>query len=231
MRELDQSLDSQREAKKFSLGYKIEALQQLVIQRYQSLTTISAISLAIVGIVLSSQGNLIENRTLAFVSGGIFICTAFVSLGRYLYLIRDDINGIVKKIKELPNKDWSKPLEEEEFKADYWPETLYVCLILGVLLFVLSIIHYPIQYINLKVSFNSIFLSTTGLVLNTIAAGILIIPNIRKTRNIDDDFIVSMDKKTGDYTQKKHLRERRLNVFGLILLALGFLLQLLGILI
>lgn len=68
-----------------------------------------------------------------------------------------------------------------------------------------------------------------GLVLNTIAAIILIIPNLNATRNLKDDLIVSGDQDTGDYTQIKHLKEQCTNKIGLILLALGFILQLLGI--
>lgn len=71
-------------------------------------------------------------------------------------------------------------------------------------------------------------LNILGLILNTIAAVVLIIPNLKVTKNIDDDLIVLSDQKTGNYTQKKHLRERKLNIAGLVLLVLGFLLQLIG---
>ena len=53
-------------------------------------------------------------------------------------MIRSDVKGIAQKIKDLPGADWDKSLEEKEFKADWWPETLYVLLIVGVFLFGLS---------------------------------------------------------------------------------------------
>ncbi|MFA5158535.1 MAG: hypothetical protein WC451_05135 [Patescibacteria group bacterium] len=38
-----------------------------------------------------------------------------------------------------------------------------------------------------------------------------------------------MDKKTGDYTQKKHLKDRKLGIAGFSLFALGFITQIMGI--
>ena len=55
-----------------------------------------------------------------------------------LYLIRDDINGLTKRIEELPNEDWSKPFVKKDFKADWWPETLYFFLVVGMVVFGLS---------------------------------------------------------------------------------------------
>lgn len=117
---------------------KISALQHLILQRFQALTMISSISFAVAGIVISVRSDLIKNETLAFLSVGLFITIALVSLGRHLYLIRDDIKAISQKIKDLPDADWSQPPEEKEFKADWWPETLYMFLIVGVVLFGLS---------------------------------------------------------------------------------------------
>ncbi len=77
---------------------------------------------------------------------------------------------------------------------------------------------------------NTIFLNIVGLVLNTIAAIVLLFPNLRKTRNVDDDYIVSMNKETGEYAQKKHLVEKRVSLVGLMLLTLGFALQLIAVL-
>lgn len=57
----------------------------------------------------------------------------------------------------------------------------------------------------------------------------MLYPYISIKRNIDDDLIMSMDKKTGDYTQKKHIRDRRLGVAGFVLFAIGFILQIIGI--
>ena len=140
MKDVDESLDTMQEAKKFSLQTKINVLQQLVLQRFQSLTTISAISFAVVGILISTKSDFIENQTLAISSFLLLVVVALVSLGRHLFLVRSDIEAIARKIKELPAQDWSVPLKKKEFRADYWPETLYVALILGILLFSISLI-------------------------------------------------------------------------------------------
>src|ERR1700690_3182218 len=134
MDKLEDSFDNIGEAKKVSLGHKIEALQQLILLRYQALTTISGISFAVVGVFISIRGTVIHNWQLALVSLILLTLVALVSLGRYLYLIRDDIKGITQKIKELPKEDWSKPLKEKVFKADFWPESLYIFLVIGILL-------------------------------------------------------------------------------------------------
>jgi len=130
-----------KEAKKFSLTFKAQALQALIFERYRSLTIISSISFALVGvfIALSFEKQFIKNVTLAYSSFGLFILIALVSLGRYLYLIRDDIKDISSQIKELPNEDWSKPLEVKKPKEDFWLEIFYILLIISIVLFVLSV--------------------------------------------------------------------------------------------
>ena len=71
-------------------------------------------------------------------------------------------------------------------------------------------------------------LTIFGLIFNTIAAVILIFPYLNIKKDLDDDYITSMDKD-GKYTQKKHLKERHVNLWGLILLAIGFILQLFAV--
>ncbi len=73
-------------------------------------------------------------------------------------------------------------------------------------------------------------LNIIGLIFNTVAAIILISPNIKRTRNVDDDYITFMNKETGDYTQYKHVGEQRINIIALSFLAVGFLLQLIAVL-
>lgn len=141
MQDLHKSFENNRninEVKKFSLELKINALQELILQRFQALTTISSISFAVAGIIVSVRSDLIRNEQLAFFAAGLFLIIALTSLGRHLYLIRSDINGLAQRIKDLPDSDWSKPLEEKEFKADWWPETLYTLLVIGIVLFALS---------------------------------------------------------------------------------------------
>jgi len=75
----------------------------------------------------------------------------------------------------------------------------------------------------------STILILIGLLFNTVASLIMLYPYLNVRRNVDDDFIMDMDKKTGDYTQKKHLRDRKLGVAGFTLFALGFIFQIIGI--
>ncbi len=72
-------------------------------------------------------------------------------------------------------------------------------------------------------------LTILGLIFNTLGALILIVPSLRLTRNIEEEHIQNMDAK-GNYTQNKHIREQQINFVGLVLLSLGFILQLLAIL-
>jgi len=71
-------------------------------------------------------------------------------------------------------------------------------------------------------------LTIFGLLFNTIATVILIFPYFNIKKNLDDDYIISMGKD-GKYTQKKHLKERQTNLWGLIFLAIGFILQLIAV--
>ncbi|MGC9603193.1 MAG: hypothetical protein ABSF47_01835 [Minisyncoccia bacterium] len=140
MKNLDDSLDNINGAKKFSLGKKIDVLYQLILLRYQSLTTISSISFAVVGVSLAVRSELIKNEHLALLSFLLLASTALVSLGRHLFLLRDDIAAITQKIKDLPSLDWSSRSEGKDFEADWWPEILYVTLVIGVVLFGLSLL-------------------------------------------------------------------------------------------
>lgn len=68
-----------------------------------------------------------------------------------------------------------------------------------------------------------------GLIMNTCASLVMLYPYLNISRNVDDDYIVKMDQKTGDYTQKKHLKDRTLGLLGFSLFALGFFLQIIGV--
>jgi hypothetical protein len=67
----------------------------------------------------------------------------------------------------------------------------------------------------------------SGLIFNTVASIVAIYPFLITKRNVDDDFITQMDVD-GNYTQKKHLKDRRLGIFAFLLFALGFILQIVG---
>lgn len=143
MKEVQRDLDNRIRvlgAKKMALQNNISALQQLVLQRFQALIALSSIAFAVTGVVMSVRSDLIQNPVLSISAAILFVCVALVGVGRHLYLIRDDIEDISRRIRELPDADWNQPLKEKEFKADWWPETLYGLLVLGVLLFGLSLI-------------------------------------------------------------------------------------------
>jgi len=74
------------------------------------------------------------------------------------------------------------------------------------------------------------FFSISGLALNTLASLVLIWPYLRQEHLVGDDFIIRMDKK-GKFLQKKHIKERKLNIFGLSLLTFGFISQLVSVLV
>ncbi len=69
-----------------------------------------------------------------------------------------------------------------------------------------------------------------GLAINTLASMVMIIPYLKITRNVDDDFILDMDKK-GNYTQKKHKWDQELGIVGFVLFVIGFILQIIGVII
>ena len=75
----------------------------------------------------------------------------------------------------------------------------------------------------------STILILVGLSFNTLASLVMLYPYLSIRRNVDDDFILDMDKETGDYTQKKHIKGRRLGMAGFCLFALGFFIQIIGV--
>ncbi len=75
-----------------------------------------------------------------------------------------------------------------------------------------------------------IFLTLLGLIFNTTASVIMLYSYLRITRNVDDDFITKMDKD-GNYTQKKHIKDRKIGILGFAFYGIGFVFQVIGILI
>ncbi len=68
-----------------------------------------------------------------------------------------------------------------------------------------------------------------GLLFNTVASLIMLYPYLNVRRNVEDDFIVNMDRQTGDYTQKKHLKDRKLGIVGFAFFTIGFVFQIIGV--
>lgn len=140
---MDDFLDKIKEDKKFLLNFYATSGQQLILQRFQSLTTISAVGFAVAGVVISVRPELILNIKLALISLSLLILAALISLGRHLYLLRTDISGIVGGINKLKNDQWPiKSIKEKDFKPDYWPEILFFVLIIGVVFFILSLLNF-----------------------------------------------------------------------------------------
>jgi len=73
-------------------------------------------------------------------------------------------------------------------------------------------------------------LTLFGLVINTIAAIVALFPLLNTNKNVEDELIEKVDKR-GNYTQKKHLKDRRIGIISFFLLALGFVFQIIGLLI
>ena len=135
------------DAERASFNFKTSALQELIFERFRSLTMIATVCFAVIGISLSFSEKFISNHYLATVSFILAILIAFISMGRYLFLIRSDIEDITERIKKMRESKWldyikwaKKNQNEEGFKADFWPELLYVGLIISVLLFLFSIL-------------------------------------------------------------------------------------------
>ena len=82
------------------------------------------------------------------------------------------------------------------------------------------------KYMNL-----STILILVGLSFNIVASIIMLYPFLNTRKNIDDDFIVDINIKNGDFTQKKHLKDKKLGTIAYIFFAIGFILQFFGTLI
>lgn len=68
-----------------------------------------------------------------------------------------------------------------------------------------------------------------GLTLNTLGSSLLIFPLLNTKKHIEDDRIKFSNPKAGEFTQNKHLKERKIGLWGFGLLMLGFILQLVPI--
>ncbi len=64
--------------------------------------------------------------------------------------------------------------------------------------------------------------------MTTVASIIILLSYLKITKNVADEYIVSMDKE-GNYTQKKHLKDRNLGIVGFTLYLLGFVLQFISV--
>ena len=75
----------------------------------------------------------------------------------------------------------------------------------------------------------STILILSGLAVNFVASLFMLWPYLNTKRNVEDDFLENIDLETGDYTQTKHIKDKKLGLVGFSLFSIGFLLQFLGI--
>lgn len=75
----------------------------------------------------------------------------------------------------------------------------------------------------------STLLILIGLALVTTASLVMLWSYLDVKKNVDDDLIVYFDENTGEFTQSKHLKDRKFGIVGFIFFSLGFLFQFGGI--
>lgn len=125
------------EAKKLMLENYRSALLQAIILRYQSLTIISGIAAAFMGVVGATINP--TNNVLMSISLSLSTLITVTALGRYISLTRTDINKLTKKIDELDGLDVKKPLQGPGWSKDYWPEALFICLTISLTCFIFAV--------------------------------------------------------------------------------------------
>ena|SRR3990167_8082039 len=130
----------EREAKLMMLENSRDALKESLLLRMQTFTIIGSLATAILGIAASLNHERLNSFGFKY-SIIILTLTSIVSLARYIYITRVSITELIKKIREIPKLDLSKPLERKKTTNDYWIEALFIFFILGIILFSVSIIY------------------------------------------------------------------------------------------
>ncbi len=118
-------------------------LSELGILRYQIITIIAGISVAIAGVIISFSGEIIINKIFLVLSLIIFIFITIISLLIYLGQTRDALNRveiIKKNIKKYTIMDMPPAPKPKYFF--YWPEILFVLFTISILFFLFSVINF-----------------------------------------------------------------------------------------
>ncbi|MDD4122901.1 MAG: hypothetical protein PHO23_01405 [Candidatus Pacebacteria bacterium] len=68
-----------------------------------------------------------------------------------------------------------------------------------------------------------------GLSLNTIGAFIMLSPHLDISKKLQDDLVVKVDKNTGEYTQVKHIKNKKLSIATSACFFFGFVLQIISL--
>jgi len=114
-------------------GYK-NSLRKTKLERYRSLSVISAISFAFLGIMATLRGNdLIKTKLLLHVSLILLVSIAIFSLGGYIFLTRKEIDKLTKELESESVK------QEQKANNNYYIEILFAFLILSMVIFILSL--------------------------------------------------------------------------------------------
>lgn len=77
----------------------------------------------------------------------------------------------------------------------------------------------------------SIALIVFGLLLSTLASIFLLSSSLGIEKNVKDELITDMNKKSGGYIQIRDLKSFKVSVLSFILLIFGFVFQIIGILV
>lgn len=133
-----------------------------------------------------------------------------------------------KYLSEMQNKG-SEIFKKKPEGNDFIINVVLWFFPIAVILLLLSFL--PINYIwepVLKIPSYGVIFSVTALVLQLLGTGILAWPLLQFKRDLDDDLIVGEERKGEKYfyTRKGFLKDKRLGLWGLGLLGLGFLIQL-----
>lgn len=135
--------NQQREAKMFALSIRIETLYEAIGQRINSLATIASLAAGATAIVLTVAPDRIQHPKLAVSALALLTLVALGSFGLYLLVLRGEVADAAKSVATLHEEDWSqKPPSSELPKVDCVPETIFAFLVVGVLLFVVSLIKF-----------------------------------------------------------------------------------------
>jgi hypothetical protein len=73
------------------------------------------------------------------------------------------------------------------------------------------------------------FLVLIGLSLNTIGAFIMLSPHLDITKKLQDDLVIDLNKQTGEYTQIKHIKNKKIGLATSICFFVGFVLQMISL--
>jgi len=106
--------------------------------------------------MISFRADIVHNQILAYVSAVLFLVIAFLSFDFHLKFLRRSHDFLSKSIKELPDRDFKKELQETDGSTvgalgalppelldkleDSLPEFLFQLLIANTLLFILSLL-------------------------------------------------------------------------------------------